>query len=106
MKEELRPRLRLAITTPSNACTRFLSPSTTFTLTSTVSPDSKSGMVLPSRLISSCSIVLMRSISTSIPVFLLELCQQPLLFLAQPPGLQQVRSPEPRPAQRLLHPPA
>ena len=32
------PRLRRAITTPSNACSRFLSPSTTLTRTITVSP--------------------------------------------------------------------
>src|SRR6476620_3809274 len=108
MKEELRPRLRLAITVPSNACTRFLSPSTTFTLTSTLSPGSKSGMVLPRRLISSCSMVLIRSISTPafFPMFLLELREQSLLFFAHAPHLQQVRTPEPRPSQRLLQPPA
>src|SRR5712691_7822301 len=55
MNEEFRPRLRLAITMPSNACTRFLSPSTTLTFTTTVSPGEKSGTLRLSRLISSCS---------------------------------------------------
>jgi hypothetical protein len=57
MNDELRPRLRLAITMPSKACTRLRSPSTTFTLTITVSPGEKSGMVRARRLISSCSMV-------------------------------------------------
>src|SRR5437868_7457675 len=104
MKDELRPRFRFAITMPSNACTRFLSPSTTFTLTSTVSPGEKSGMVLPSRLISSCSIVRIRSISA--PVLPLELGQQCLFFAAHASRLQQIGPPQPRPAQRLLQPPA
>src|SRR5690348_12269098 len=65
MNEELRPRLRLAITMPSKACTRRRSPSTTFTFTSTVSPGENSGTFLPSRLISSCSSVLIRSIVNS-----------------------------------------
>src|SRR5919108_6575767 len=111
MNEELRPRFRFAITMPSNACTRFLSPSTTFTLTSTVSPGAKSGMFFPRRLISSCSIVLIRSMSTpassaSIPIFVLELRQQLLLFCAHSACLQQVRPAQPRPPQRLLQAPA
>ncbi len=55
MKFEFKPRLRFAITTPSNACTRLRSPSTTLTLTTTVSPAANSGISLPKRAISSCS---------------------------------------------------
>src|SRR4029453_3835439 len=61
--EELRPRLRLAITTPSYACTRLRSPSTTFTLTTTVSPLEKSGIALPNRFISSFSGWLIKSMA-------------------------------------------
>src|SRR6516164_639028 len=43
VKEEFRPRLLLAMTTPSYACTRSRSPSTTFTCTTTVSPGLNSG---------------------------------------------------------------
>src|SRR5258706_13225146 len=62
MKLELSPRLRLAITTPSYACSRFLSPSTTETFTITVSPGANSGILRPSRLISSWCNVWIRSI--------------------------------------------
>src|SRR5687767_7398746 len=103
MKEEFRPRLRLAITMPSKACERLRSPSTTLTFTITVSPGEKSGTSFLRRLISSCSSVLIRSISTSL---LLELFQQSLLFRAQRLHAQQIRTPQPRPAQRLLQPPA
>src|SRR5262245_27151199 len=105
MNEELRPRLRLAMTMPSNACRRLRSPSTTLTLTTTVSPGPKSGTSRFRRLISSCSSVLIRSIASPL-VFLLEFVQQLLIFLAQLPRLQQVRASQPGPAQRLLQPPA
>src|ERR1044071_7648272 len=55
MNEELRPLLRLAITMPSKACERLRSPSTTLTLTITVSPGEKSGTDFFRRWISSCS---------------------------------------------------
>src|SRR2546430_15621855 len=54
-KDEFSPRLRFPITTPSYACTRLRSPSTTLTLTTIVSPGANSGIVLPKRAISSCS---------------------------------------------------
>src|ERR1700741_2492165 len=104
MKEELRPRLRLAITMPSNACERLRSPSTTFTLTITVSPGEKSGTSFLRRLISSCSSVLIRSMSS--PLLLLEFFQQPLFFRAQRPRREQVGPAQPGPSQRLLQPPA
>ena len=44
VNEELRPRLLFAMTTPSYACTRSRSPSTTFTCTTTVSPGLKLGI--------------------------------------------------------------
>src|SRR5688572_22858238 len=105
MNEELRPRLRLAITMPSNACRRFRSPSTTFTFTTTVSPGEKSGTSFLRRLISSCSSVLMRSIALA-PLFSLEFLQQLALFRGQGPHFQQLRPAQPRPAQRLLQAPA
>src|SRR5262245_64141857 len=105
MNEELRPRFLLAMTMPSNACRRFLSPSTTLTLTITVSPGAKSGISRFRRLISSCSSVLIRFIASPL-VFLPEFVQQLLFFLAQLPRLQQVRPSQPGPAQRLLQPPA
>src|SRR3546814_8156748 len=43
VKEELRPRLRRAMQTPSKAWTRSRVPSTTFTFTRTVSPGAKAG---------------------------------------------------------------
>src|SRR3546814_8505914 len=57
IKDEFRPRLRLPITTPSYACTRLRVPSTTFTLTITVSPGPNTGLASPPvrRAISSCS---------------------------------------------------
>src|SRR5215208_1047385 len=105
MNEELRPRLRLAITMPSKACERLRSPSTTLTLTITVSPGEKSGTSFFSRVISSCSSVLIRSIASPL-LFVLEFFQQLLFFLAQLPRLQQVRPSQPGPAKRLLQPPA
>src|SRR5690242_4361600 len=105
MNEELRPRLRLAITMPSKACTRLRSPSTTLTLTMTVSPGPNSGTFFFSRLISSCSIVWIRFMSTA-PVFLLELRQQLPLFVIQLLCFQQIRPSQPGPPQRLLQPPA
>src|SRR6185503_5843572 len=89
----------------SNACRRFRSPSTTLTLTITVSPGEKSGISRFRRLISSCSSVLIRSIASPL-VFLPEFFQQLLFFLAQLPRFQQVRPSQPGPAQRLLQPPA
>src|SRR5580765_4403320 len=109
MNAELRPRLRLAITMPSKACTRFLSPSTTFTLTMTVSPGEKSGISRFSRLISSCSIVWMMfiaSLRSFSLCFLPEFVQQLLFLFAQLPRFEQVRPSEPGPAERLLQPPA
>src|SRR6185503_13872201 len=105
MNEELSPRLRLAITMPSNACRRFLSPSTTLTLTTTVSPGENSGTSFLRRLISSCSSVLMRSIALT-PVFTLEFFQQLRFFRVQLLHGQQIGPPQPSPAQRLLEPPA
>src|SRR5687767_13187187 len=106
MKEEFSPRLRLAMTMPSKACTRFLSPSTTLTLTTTVSPGEKSGTLRARRLISSCSMVRIRSMCFSAPVFLLELLQQPSFVFAQAARADQIGPPQPGPAQRLLQPPA
>ena len=56
--------MRLAITTPSKACERLRVPSTTLTLTMSVSPGAKSGTTLFAvrRAISSCSIFSMRFI--------------------------------------------
>src|SRR3954466_10301936 len=105
MNEELRPLLRLAITMPSKACERLRSPSTTLTLTITVSPGEKSGISRFNRLISSCSSVLIRSIASPL-LFTLELVQQLLFLFAQLPCRQQVRPSQPGPAQRLLQPPA
>src|SRR6185503_5448894 len=105
MNEELRPLLRLAITMPSKACERLRSPSTTLTLTITVSPGEKSGISRFRRLISSCSRVLIRSIASPL-LFPLELVQQLPFLVAQLPCLQQVRPSQPGPAQRLLQPPA
>src|SRR6185436_20736690 len=105
MNEELRPLLRLAMTMPSNACERLRSPSTTLTLTITVSPGAKSGTSFFSRLISSCSRVLIRSIASP-RLFLPEFLQQLLFFLAQLPCFQQLRPSQPGSAQRLLQPPA
>src|SRR6185295_15172945 len=105
MNEELRPLLRLAITMPSKACERLRSPSTTLTLTITVSPGEKSGTSFFSRLISSCSRVLIRSIASPL-LFALELVQQLPFLVAQLPCRQQVRPSQPGPAQRLLQPPA
>src|SRR5258705_4562458 len=62
MNAELSPRLRLAITRPSYAWIRLRSPSTTLTLTTTVSPVLNSGMDFPRRVISSFSSVCIRSI--------------------------------------------
>lgn len=56
---ECRPRLRIAITTPSNACRRFLEPSTTHTFTSTVSPGRKEGTSCFICSCSSCLIMLL-----------------------------------------------
>src|SRR5262245_21844480 len=105
MNEELRPRLRLAITMPSKACERLRSPSTTLTLTITVSPGEKSGTSFLRRLISSCSSVLMRSISPT-PMFSLEFVQQLAFLCVQFPRLQQIGPAQPGPSQRLLQPPA
>src|SRR5918992_3483672 len=105
MKEELRPRLRFAITMPSNACRRFLSPSTTLTFTTTVSPGEKAGSSFLRRLISSCSSVRIRSMALA-PVFPLEFLQQLRFLCAQGPRCEQVGPSEPGPAQRLLHSPA
>src|SRR3990170_692788 len=105
MNEELRPRLRLAITMPSNACTRFRSPSTTFTLTITVSPGEKSGTSFFRRLISSCSRVPIRSMVLA-PLFLLEFLQQLSFLCVQGPYLEQVGPAQPGPPQRLLQAPA
>src|SRR5450830_672478 len=62
MKFEFRPRLRREITTPSYAWARLRVPSTTLTLTMTVSPGAKSGILLARRVISSCSNCWIRSI--------------------------------------------
>src|SRR5687768_7806347 len=105
MNEELRPRLRLAMTMPSNACTRFLSPSTTLTLTITVSPGEKSGTSFLRRLISSSSRVPIRSMALA-PVFSLEFVQQLSFLCVQRPRLQQVGPAQPGPTQCLLQPPA
>src|SRR6266511_4876367 len=125
--DELRPRLRLAITTPSYACTRLRSPSTTFTLTMTVSPGANAGIVLPRRAISSCSSFAMMSTSflrfadqrsahrhssarsLRLPVthcLLPEFGQQRRLFLRERPLREQIRPPLRRPAERHLQPPA
>src|SRR5688572_4535339 len=105
MNDEFRPRLRLAITMPSKAWTRLRSPSTTLTLTMTVSPGEKSGTLRARRLISSCSIVRMRSISLA-PVLLLEFFQQFSFVFAQPARGDQLGAPQPGPSQRLLQAPA
>src|SRR5207342_1658349 len=129
--DELRPRLRLAMTTPSYACTRLRSPSTTLTLTMTVSPGENAGIVLLRRAISSRSRVSMMfmlrflsllsldqrfarrgrepalfDVSGAAAIFVAHLRQQLPLFLRQRPAVQQVGPPLPCPAQRLLEAPA
>src|SRR3982074_65653 len=64
VKEELRPRLLLAITTPSYACTRSRSPSTTLTCTTTVSPGLKSGTWRVMRCLSISWIILPISVTS------------------------------------------
>src|SRR5450759_3895120 len=119
MKEELRPRLRLAMTTPSYACTRLRSPSTTLTFTITVSPGANTGTVLPRRVISSCSSLSIRFMSRLLVssgllplrqplrvLFPLEFLKQLRFFRAQGALCQQIRPSQPGPAQRLLQAPA
>src|SRR5688500_10262666 len=105
MNEELSPRLRLAMTMPSNACRRLRSPSTTLTFTTMVSPGENSGTSFLRRLISSCSSVLMRSMALT-PVFALEFFQQLRFLCIQLLHGQQIRPPQPCSPQRLLQPPA
>src|SRR3569623_713949 len=62
VNEELRPRLRLAMTTPSKACRRSRLPSFTFTCTSTVSPGAKGGSLSFICSASSCSIMLLMTL--------------------------------------------
>src|SRR5579862_3471897 len=59
VNEEFRPRLLIAITTPSYAWTRSRSPSTTFTCTTTVSPGLKSGTSRVMRDFSSSWVILL-----------------------------------------------
>src|SRR6187455_164111 len=103
---------------------RLRSPSTTLTLTTTVSPVAKSGIVLPRRLISSLSscsirfIFLLLGFLLYIPrllllsigfVGLLEFLQQSFFLDCQPAldfQRQQIGASQPCPAQRLLQAPA
>src|SRR6266705_334321 len=100
------PRLRLAFTAPSYACTRLRSPSTTLTFTITVSPAENSGSLRPMRLISSSSSFWIRFIALLLVQFLLEFIEQLAFDLAHPAPLQQLRPSQPSAPQRLLQPPA
>src|ERR1700730_5594545 len=64
VNEELSPRLLRAITTPSYACTRSRSPSTTLTCTTTVSPGLKSGIWRVMRCFSISWIILLISVTS------------------------------------------
>src|SRR5512139_1825841 len=94
MKEEFRPLLRLATTTPSKACTRLRSPSTTFTLTITVSPGAKFGTSLPRRAISSFSSIAIRFIlfplvvRKLVPAGTLPVAELPVLLTGDVPANQ------------------
>src|SRR4030081_1181803 len=64
VNEELSPRWLRAITTPSYACTRSRSPSTTLTCTTTVSPGLKSGTWRVMRCLSISWIILLISVTS------------------------------------------
>src|SRR5580704_7727458 len=64
VNEELSPRLLRAITTPSYACTRSRSPSTTLTCTTTVSPGLNSGTLRVMRRLSRSWIILFMSLTS------------------------------------------
>src|SRR6185437_4308297 len=103
VKAECRPRLRRAITTPSNACTRSRLPSFTLTLTTTVSPAANGGSSRPICVDSNCSMILFMGVTL---VFLFEFFQQALVAFVQRQIFQQLRAPQPGPAQRLHPAPA
>src|ERR1700761_976100 len=121
VNEELKPRLLIAITTPSYAWTRSRSPSTTFTCTTTVSPGLKSGTSRVMRAFSSsCVILLMfvildvhrscgdqiKSINRPHRTRGEKLIQQPARLGLQAPSGNQVRSATPGALDRLRQPPA
>src|ERR1043166_10101687 len=87
------PRWR-PITTPSKIWIRSLSPSRTLTCTLTVSPAFIAGRS------ASCDF----STSSIAPIF--QLLQNLLFFIVQIGGLQQIRPPRERAAERLALPPA
>src|SRR5690348_6419618 len=103
VKAECRPRLRRAITTPSNACTRSRLPSVTLTLTITVSPAANGGSLRPICAVSNCSMILFMGLTL---VFPFEFFQQALVVVAQRQIFQQVRTTQPGAAQRLHPAPA
>src|SRR6185437_2695776 len=103
VKAECRPRLRRAITTPSNACTRSRLPSFTLTLTTTVSPAANGGSSRPICAASNCSMILFMGVTL---VFLFEFFQQALVVFLQRQIFQQFRTSQPGTAQRLHPAPA
>src|SRR5690625_4821662 len=117
VKEEFRPRLRRAMTTPSKACSLWRVPSVTRTWTTTESPGANSGTSCFSCSASSCAMMLLlmpcstmlkvcaialRSLLEVVHVFV----QPGLLLGGEPPLFQQLRPSLPGPAQGLLQPPA
>src|ERR1700733_2995579 len=104
VKEEFRPRLLLAMTTPSYAWTRSRSPSTTLTCTTTVSPGLNSGSLRVAR--SSFSFLFILFIAVAFPITCvidptvfhpprgcraLEFLEEIALLAAHPAPLQKVR---------------
>src|SRR5579859_4846658 len=111
VNEEFRPRFFMAMTRPSKACRRSRSPSFTLTCTITVSPGSKAGIFFNCASSTAWIILFMTAYLClkQLSIFLVfadEVLEQLLLFRAQLQSFQQVRTPEPRPSQHLLHAPA
>src|SRR5688572_5263618 len=104
VNEEFRPRLLLAMTTPSNACARSRSPSVTLTCTTTVSPGLKSGILRVARAFSSSKMMLLAMSVTF--AFSEKFIQEFRRIRRQATPRNQIRPAHPGARDRLLQPPA
>src|SRR5258706_8952145 len=111
VNDALAPPPRFRMTTPSKACSRSFSPSTTLTCTRTVSPGAKPPRSFLSCPASTSRIASMASSAPSLDVIrgLAPLAEpvHPLLLLGREVrGLEKVRTALPRPPHRHHAPPA
>src|SRR6185436_8592727 len=104
VNEELRPRLLLAMTTPSYAWARSRSPSFTLTCTTTVSPGLKSGSLRVLRAFSSSKMMLLAMSVTF--AFSEKFVEEFRRVGRQSTPCNQIRPAQPRARDRLLQPPA